>query len=115
MYTSAYTPYGDGMQTKILSVRIEEKLYTKCIRNDLTRRDLVTKALNQYFRGKEHNGKIDEDPYTNVHYREMIDHLQQEVLFLQGELQRVHNELQATMIMKKPLLQRIIQRLQDKN
>jgi hypothetical protein len=100
------------MNTKILSVRVEEPLYTKCIQHDLPRRELITKALNQYFRSKEPNKKIDNEPYTNVYNKELVEHLQQEINFLHDELQRVHNELQATMMIKTPLLQRVILRLQ---
>ena len=75
----------------------------------------MSKALAQYFRSKEPNGRLPDEAYTSVYNHELVDHLQHEVLFLQAELQRVHGELQATMLLKTSLLSRVLLRIKGRS
>lgn len=119
MYTLLYTPVGDGNTSKILSVRLENELYTKCIHHDLDKRTLVTKALQQYFRSKEPNKKLIDEVYTpvndtpvdSVYTQKYIDLLQTTIQDLRKDKTFLESQNNALLVMRTPLLQRIIYKL----
>lgn len=102
----------DGLQMKkVLSVRLENDLYTKVNKHDLNNAVLVSKSLNQYFRSKEPNKKIDADFSNNSDYisllKESIDEKNQYISFLQKEVEH----LTIMSMAKVPLLERIKMKL----
>lgn len=81
----------DGLQMKkVLSVRLENDLYTKVNKHDLNNAVLVSKSLNQYFRSKEPNKKIDADFSNNSDYisllKESIDEKTNILVFYKKKL-----------------------------
>jgi D-hexose-6-phosphate mutarotase len=118
VYTTVYSRWYFTM-SKILSVRIEEDLYTKCIHHDLDKRTLVTKALQQYFRSKEPNKKlingvytpVNDNPVDSVYTQEYVDLLQTTIQDLRKDKAFLESQNNALLIMRTPLLQRIIFRL----
>jgi len=69
--------------SKILSVRIDEELYTKCIQGEKSRKETVTQALKQYVNTRQKNNtKIKRDDPVMQGLRQQIHHLQG----LQGHL-----------------------------
>jgi len=75
--------------SRVLSVRIDNSLYTRICKHDLGKKDLVVKAVSQYLRSKEPNSKIDPELYTNVnnlYTRELIDQLKSENVFLRSQV-----------------------------
>jgi len=103
---------------KILSIRIDEKLYTKCIQNKLDNKTIVTKALNQYFRSKEPNKKLDQEqytePYTNVYNQDLLTIMQQQyqnhILDLQKQKEYLQNRLDYFITLKTPIINRLFQK-----
>jgi len=93
---------------KVLSVRVENDLYTRVYKYDMKTSDLVTKALNQYFRGKEPNKKLFEE---NVDYIDLLKQNLEEknnyIDFLQKEVEH----LTVMSMAKTPLLARIRMKL----
>jgi len=76
--------------SKVLSVRIDEELYTKCIQGEKSRKETVTQALNQYFNTKQKK-TAGSEPAADVthHLRQQInqmkamqDHMTDEILYL---------------------------------
>ena len=51
------------------------------------------------------------EPDTSTLNQGLQAHMQQEIMFLRGELDRVHNEMQAFMLSRSSLLQRVVARL----
>ena len=93
---------------KVLSVRVENRLYTNVNKHEMSNSDLVSKALNQFFRSKEPNTKLFED---NSEYIDLlnqnIDEKNQYIGFLQKEVEN----LTIMSMAKVPLLARIKMKL----
>ena len=96
---------------KVLSVRIENNLYTRVNKNELPNSLLISKALNQYFRSKEPNKKIFYKNGYNVEYidllKKTIDDKDNHINFLQKEVEN----LTIMSMAKVPLLARIKMKL----
>jgi len=96
---------------KVLSVRIENKLYTLVNKNELPNSFLVSKALNQYFRAKERNQKLFSDNQYNFEYvdllKQSIDEKNNYIGFLQKEIEN----LTIMSMAKTPLLARLKMKL----
>jgi len=100
---------------KVLSVRIENDLYTKVCNHDLKNSELVSKSLNQYFRQKEPNQKISDfvenenvfnQDYVNL-LNKTLDEKEKHIDFLQKEVEN----LTILTLAKTPLLERIKMKL----
>lgn len=96
---------------KVLSVRVENKLYTRVNKNELPNSFLVSKALNQYFRAKEPNQKIFTDNPYDKNYIDLlvktIEDKENHISFLQKEVEN----LTIMSMAKVPLLARIKMKL----
>jgi hypothetical protein len=96
---------------KVLSVRIDDVLYTKVNNHDLTRAELISKALNQYFRSKEPNRKLFSKKGYNHDYVDLLKNTLDEkndyISFLQKEIEN----LTVMSMAKVPLLARIKMKL----
>ena len=107
------------MTTKVLSVRLENELYTKCIHYELEPRELITKALHQYFRSKEPNKKLVNELYTSVnttpvdsvYTKEYVDLLKTTIDDLRKDKTFLESQNNALLVMRTPLLQRIMYKL----
>jgi len=93
---------------KVLSVRIENELYTNVNNHELSNSVLVSKALTQYFRSKEPNAKLFEfgDDYVNLLKQSIVDKDQQI-----GFLQKQVDNLTIMSMAKVPLLARLKMKL----
>jgi len=61
---------------------------------------VIRDAIETYYKGD-----------TSTLNQGYTSHLEQEIVFCRGELDRVHNELQAFMLSRSSLLQRVVARL----
>ena len=96
---------------KVLSVRLENELYTKVYDHDLKPSDLIPKALSQYFGSKEPNKKLDvsfssDSDYVNL-LKQTLDEKNTYIDFLQKEV----DHLTIMSMAKVPLLERIKMKL----
>lgn len=93
---------------KVLSVRIENELYTRVNKNEMPNSVLVSKALNQFFRAKEPNTKLFSENSDYVDFlKQSIDEKNQYISFLQKEVE----SLTVMSMAKVPLLVRIKMKL----
>jgi len=91
--------------SKVLSVRIDDRLYTRICKQDLGKKDLVVKAVSQYLRSKEPNCKIDSELYTNVnnpYTNELIDSIKDQVDILKSENSFLRSQVNTLMFVKNP-------------
>jgi hypothetical protein len=68
-----------GITKKTVSVRLPYTLYDKLSNDRNTNTYVVTKALQQYYRGKEPNQKVFTDCNTNVYDPDLIKLYQDQV------------------------------------
>ena len=93
---------------KVLSVRIENELYTRVNKNEMPNSILVSKALNQFFRAKEPNTKLFSENSDYVDFlKQTINEKNQYIGFLQKEVE----SLTIMSMAKVPLLARIKMKL----
>ena len=84
--------------SKILSVRISEEMYTKCIQGEKSRREIVTQALEMYFNIEEQGiigTKVTDNVIRNM--RQQIDHLKAMQDHMTGEIMYLRELHQNTM------------------
>jgi len=93
---------------KVLSVRVENRLYTNVNKHEMSNSNLVSKALDQFFRSKEPNMKLidDDSKYVGL-LMKTIDEKDQYIGFLQKEVEN----LTIMSMAKVPLLARIKMKL----
>jgi nucleoid-associated protein YejK len=93
---------------KVLSVRVENSLYTRVNKDDMPNSILVSKALTQFFRAKEPNTKLFSEKSDYVDFlKQSIDEKNQYISFLQKEVE----SLTVMSMAKVPLLARIKMKL----
>ena len=92
---------------KTISVRIPDSLYDKLHTDCNTKTYTVTKALNQYYRGKEPNQKVFTDCNTNVYDYDLVGSLNDQIEFLKGQvtfLQKQNSDLSCGWVGRLKLL-----------
>ena len=96
---------------KVLSVRVENSLYTRVNKDDMPNSILVSKALTQFFRAKEPNEKIFSDNLFNYKYVDFLERSLDEKNQYIGFLQKEVESLTVMSMAKVPLLARIKMKL----
>ena len=93
---------------KVLSVRVEKSLYTRVNKYEIGNSDLVSKALNQFFRSKEPSTKFfdNNSDYVDL-LKQTLNEKNQYIGFLQKEVEN----LTVMSMARVPLLARIKMKL----
>ncbi|GAG83290.1 unnamed protein product [marine sediment metagenome] len=90
------------MDSKTITVRFNLQLYNKVLHHELSNSALIRKSVIQFLTCEEPNNTIDIDSTTPSY----IEHLEDEILFLR-------NQNSALLIVKQPLLTRVISKLKS--
>jgi len=100
-----------------LSVRIERKLYTRVCEDANRNAYVVSKALSQYYRGKEPNEKLfteTQTMYENAYNQDLVSILQLQIQDLKDDKEHLRSQNNALMISSIPLLSRVKMKLLSK-
>lgn len=96
---------------KTITVRFDQHLYDKVIQHEMSNSDLIRKSVKQYFRAQEPNSRIFNDCKTMSYNQDYIDLLTGQIQDLRNDKEYFKSKADALLLVKMPLLQRVIQRL----
>jgi hypothetical protein len=99
------------MTKKTLSVRIEPDLHTKVYADVNSNAYVVEKALHQFYRSKEPNSKLYTDTHTNVYDADVMQSLQDHIIFLQKQVTFLQ---QQNAFLSLPWYKKMVHRLEAK-
>ena len=98
-------------RNKTITVRFDQHLYEKVIQHEMSNSDLIRKSVKQYFRAQEPNSRIFNEGKTFFYNQDYIDLLTGQIQDLRMDKEYFKSKADALLLVKMPLLQRVVQRL----
>lgn len=96
---------------KTITVRFDQRLYDKVTLHEMSNSDLIRKSVIQYFRAQEPNSRIFNEGKAMSYNQDYIDLLTGQIQDLRNDKEYFKSKADALLLVKMPLLQRVIQRI----